>query len=784
MIRLICDPYRISRIVGSRVRTLADELAAFRLISDTLQDDDRGDTGVPLVFVVETTWEHFRSYRSLRGIDLQFVTPRSLLKSRFNCEPAPWLTDLAINDLQLLDNPALEASLIDGDWAATVCSVLYPGIVDAASLDGLLFLLASSSNQLALASCPTEVNNWLVNRFESLAHASIHVPEIVAELCKELRTATSPVAFAQDFCRRKALSPLLRPDTNRVLNLPNLRAESPRLIALSGHLPLLFPQPGALHNATSELITQAMRKARLANPRDFEAVVLAINAVWDGVAEEISTWLDICPRALTTVAISHLRSLPGFESNPTIQRITQVYAPPESVPQWSAMDDAFDMWVTAYAKFISSCFFRRDLPQVENDPATAFGTWVKDNPSLIFNHPERGYRHVAARIQRALSDRRAVIVVLVDAFAIQLVELLSGYLSDTLGVSPTSTSYVFAPLPTITEVCKEAILTGRFPSDCNGNLQLGIAETFDLDAGHFELAMNWRNAERVQLTAKTKLLVYRDNRIDDQLHSLPTFKALYDECPAIFSRLSRLIERWVGDMEQLHGQQPLLLITADHGFTFGPPSAYEARSSERLSGGQRCVALADRPRNKPIDDPSLTFIDRSVFHLRQDFLAARGRFLGQDTSLGWILSHGGLLPEEVIIPVLEWFGSAESIHWPELSFSPAPYLDRDKWSVVAVVSNPTTSSITGLTLSFNVALSEQLVVRTIPRIGPGDQVRLPLQLSAGQVDDSPMLLIDHTMAINRSDLHEPKVRSGQFALAKAKQLSIRTKVQADFEDMF
>src|SRR5487761_1381311 len=77
---------------------------------------------------------------------------------------------------------------------------------------------------------------------------------------------------------------------------------------------------------------------------------------------------------------------------------------------------------------------------------------------------------------------------------------------------------------------------------------------------------------------------------------------------------------------------------------------------------------------------------------------------------------------------LEWFGSAESLNWPELSFSTAPFLEGDKWSVVAIVSNPSTSSMTGLTLSFNVAQSEKLVVKPVPRIAPGDQMRLLLDL--------------------------------------------------------
>lgn len=784
MIRLVCDPYRVSKTAGTRVQTLGDELAAFRQIADTLRNDCRVDTDYKLTFVVETTWEHFRSYRGMIGIDLQFVTPRSMLKARFNSEPVAWLTDSVIKDLQLLDNLSIETVLFDGDWAATVCSILCPGIGDAASLESLLSLLASGPSQLFPVGSPKELIDWLVVHFEALAHSAIPVAEIVAELSHELQNAPSAVLFAQDCCRRKSLLPLLRSDRNRVLNLQNLQPVSLRQLAVATHLPLLFPQPPPLHTEISNLMAQALRQARLTNPNTFDTSIQSLNAIWDGVAEEIGTWLEMCPRSLTADTISHLKSLPGFESNPTIQRLTNAYAPPESVPDWKGLDDSFDLWVTAYSRFISSCFHRRELPAAEKDPATAFGTWVKANPSLIFNHPDRGYRHVACKIQRALSDRRPVIVVLLDAFAIQLVELLIGYLSDTLRMTPSSTSYVFAPLPTITEVCKEAILTGRFPADCNGNLHGGIVEAFAIDADQFEMTTNWRNAERVHVTAKTKLLIYRDNRIDDQLHSLPTYKALTDECPAIFARLSRLIERWVGDMAQLHGQHPMLLITSDHGFTFGPPSAYQTRSSDILSGGQRCLALTDRGSEIHLDDPSLTFLDRSIFHLRQNFVAARGRFLGHDTSLGWLLSHGGLLPEEVIVPVIEWFGSSVTINWPELSFPEPPSLDRDKWSVVAVVRNPSPSSIVGLTLSFNVAGSEHVVVKSIHRIAPGDDVHLSLELSGGQPNESPTLLIGHSITITRVDLPEPKTRIGQTAIVKAKQLSIRTKAQAEFESMF
>src|SRR5204863_4278029 len=136
---------------------------------------------------------------------------------------------------------------------------------------------------------------------------------------------------------------------------------------------------------------------------------------------------------------------------------------------------------------------------------------------VFFNHPDRSYFCVAGLIQQALKQGRPVIVVLVDALAVHVVASALAALERELGEPPTRLRYSFSPVPTITEVCKEAILGGALPEQCSGNLAQTILRRYQLKSDELELAAHWQDAERVRITRGVRLLVYRDNRLDDQL---------------------------------------------------------------------------------------------------------------------------------------------------------------------------------------------------------------------------------------------------------------------------
>lgn len=91
-----------------------------------------------------------------------------------------------------------------------------------------------------------------------------------------------------------------------------------------------------------------------------------------------------------------------------------------------------------------------------------------------------------------------------------------------------------------------------------------------------------------------------------------------------------------------------MLLTADHGFTYGPGMGSETRGQQRLDGRHRCAEVTGKPAAQDLEDESLVYLDKARLSLPKSYLTAVGRHFGRDTVSGGVMSHGGLLPEEVI----------------------------------------------------------------------------------------------------------------------------------------
>ena len=231
------------------------------------------------------------------------------------------------------------------------------------------------------------------------------------------------------------------------MSVPGLPVESALDLARANYLPLLFPLPPPLHEEVSRFMCRAVRTAQIERPDTFEQVVLSLNALWDGVAEELDRWLQVNPRGMTEQSSRHLADMPGFDGKGLVERLVRLFAPPAPIARWTGLDDSFDDWVTAYADYIERLFYRRTLPTAEEDPAQPFARWVKSNPTVFFNHPDRGYFCVAGLVQQALKQGRPVIVVLVDALAVHVVASALAALEKELGEPPTRLRYSFSPVP-------------------------------------------------------------------------------------------------------------------------------------------------------------------------------------------------------------------------------------------------------------------------------------------------------------------------------------------------
>jgi hypothetical protein len=783
LVHLIFDPYRIYGGEGQRVARLEEELAAFRDIGDVLRQDTDSTTRRPRTYVLDrTAWEHFRSLRSVKGGRTREYTPRGEMQSLLGAGPPTWLTDEGIVEYDLLRRPGPSGVVPDG-WAATVATWLLPGVVEAPNLGEWLRAAASAP------ACPEPIRmapvmDWLVEQFQSLAAQVITLPDVVAGLAGELRESGAPVAFACDWVRRKALLPLTRPAADRSLAVPGLSPESALNLARANYLSALFPLPQPLHADVSRLFSQAVRIAQIEKPLDFEGAVVSLNALWDGVAEELERWLEINPRGMTEKAARHLASLPGYEGSELAQRLVRQYAPPAPVARWTGLDAGFDDWVNAYASYIERLFYQRTLPAREDDPAQPFARWLKANPTVFFNHPERGYFCLAHLVQQSLRQGRAVLVVLMDALAAHVAAPALEAFQEQLGEAPTRLRYCFSPVPTITEVCKEAILGGALPEACHGDLARTLERRYGLTDEQHQLAAHWQDAERVRVTRPVRLLVYRDNRLDELLGSVTSYNMLRQGFGPIISSAARLVRRWVDEFRHWHGSYPTVILTADHGFTYGPKAGQET-SGRRLDGSHRCVELgSSKPEDSELRDESLTFLDRETFHLRGSYLVARGRTFGQGTLSGWALSHGGLLPEEVIIPVAEWFGDRQALPFPDITAPAGATRDRGQWVVTLELRNNHPVPTAGGRLRVTLAGEGTGPAAAYPPLKPGASHQLPLEVPGPEPAGAQEVVLEVMLSPRGAGVPTAPDLVRHVPVSRAKQFIERTQDQDAFEGMF
>lgn len=781
MIKLIFDPFGISKAEGQKISDISLERRAFQEIDDCLKSmTENHMENFQAYIITGKSCQHFQTYREgIKGLIVVDITPITQVQDIFNVDVPNWLTNDNICDWGLLDrdHPSV---LLQGNWAATIAEWLIPGIFEVQTLEQW-FRVVSSTNKFPEKFSSSEILDWIVCKFNEVAQKKIRFIEKLNYLKGQLKNASTPVVFAREWVRRVAILPLIHPRIDNPLKCPSLINLQAYDLAVATELPLIFPLPEFCNKEVSQKMQEAILNARVKDTVEFEDVVLGLNAIWDGVSDELRTWLEINPQGMTSESSKHLAKLPGFESDQCVRQLVKDYTPPETVPVWSGLDDKFECWVDTYARFLRSSFIRRDILTNEEDPALGFGRWLKDNYTVSYTHPILGYCSIAKRVQDALISDKTVIVILIDALAIHVVRDAIDFFSDYLKRRPTEISYVFTLLPTMTEICKEPILTGKYPKECSGRLSENISRAYNLSKEEFLIASNWKDAERLKISLNTKLVVYRDNRLDDKLSSVRSYRDLLEDCADIFPRIGRLINRWATDLKCLKTSFPLILLTSDHGFTYGPPPCRKTRKNS--DSGRRCIIISDNFSDIDQHDDSVTFIDKEKFHLQNSYVAARGRYFGEDTMSGWALSHGGLLPEEVIIPVVEWFGEEPIISWPEISFPNDALFDRNSWKLRIKLHNPNNMPVYQGYLDVGIAQKDECQTVIIPRIDPGEEILFDFVLDdIDHIQNKPEFRI--SIRLRHPDTQKEFKKENLHKVTKAIQLIERTTEQDEFESMF
>ena len=91
-----------------------------------------------------------------------------------------------------------------------------------------------------------------------------------------------------------------------------------------------------MHQKVSQMMQKKLHAIRLNNRYSIDEVVYKINALWDGVTEELKRWLEINPKGLTNEAAEYLKKIPGFGLDDTAKYIYENFAP--SIKQQNGRD--------------------------------------------------------------------------------------------------------------------------------------------------------------------------------------------------------------------------------------------------------------------------------------------------------------------------------------------------------------------------------------------------------------------------------------------------------------
>lgn len=208
----------------------------------------------------------------------------------------------------------------------------------------------------------------------------------------------------------------------------------------------------------------------------------------------------------------------------------------------------------------------------------------------------------------------------------------------------------YAPLPTITEFCKDALLKGLPP-----------AQTKQVDPIGAILPENESPVQQLSAARKDALYIWRVLEPDRTYHWRNNHDMLKREVEA---QLEAIANKIADIVEQVPANRPLqIVITTDHGRllarserTLDVPSGMQAHG--RTAWGDVSRAY---PASGYIIDGEIVFLHGERFGLQDNtaIILSEAAFRTADGKAGSeLFPHGGLYPEEVIIPWLVYVRDA------------------------------------------------------------------------------------------------------------------------------
>ena len=382
-------------------------------------------------------------------------------------------------------------------------------------------------------------------------------------------------------------------------------------------------------------------------------------------AQLMALCADLCfdyfvhnPALLAERLLRKLRAHLPDEKTETLRRILRPQTPgafPDDIPQ------LLTWFVDSYLPYREWSILAQSQSDIARtqDLGKAFALFFLGRyPQLVMSQePLISFQKASDLRGRNTND--VTIYIILDGLNVpDSIILLKHILSHTRRLTVLQNELCFAPLPTITEVCKQALKRGYTP-------RIAAADTKQEPANVTVLAEKKDPDAALGSAQPGDLFIWSIMEPDETYHSKGYDRDTLKRVVA--SRLESVAERVINAALAVPDDKRVrLIITTDHGRllntsarTLATPAGM--RSHQRAALGKASVQFP--PNGIFVEEStSIAFLNSDRFHLTQDsaVVLTEDSFFMEDGRGGTeLFPHGGAFPEEVIIPWIELGKDAE-----------------------------------------------------------------------------------------------------------------------------
>lgn len=638
IVTILLDPYRVSDSAALEIGDVRDVPEIRRRMHRCLSAGAMESLVVRMDYEL---FERFKDFEGLQNVCIRRLSPRGQLSKVLGETALPgWLTDKLIADAAFLEGKALPSELRNGEClAGKLLGLVNVELLHATTLSSLLGALQSGPAGLGDLLRIPEVHDRFVLSLKEVTGETC-APAIAELLVQGDDLKVQVSALAQD----RLLEVLRSTTTENLLQIGvPPRQFSPSVlncIPTRGLAEIKSVEFGARF---AEVLKALAQRVAIGQAPATSLANLFV-APWPELLRELSRILEQSKAVCSKELSASLQGL-GDEVASQLAAVVEAYA---DAPEPSALRETADTreaseWLGQYLPYARQQFLRLNEP-IES-LGTSFSDWLIANINRV-SRSNWGWRVVAEAVQKALRSGNAVILATVDALGALDMDLMVDALRDEFAAEEINSRVVFSPIPTITEIGKLSVTTGLAPGQIQNRSQ---EEAIRAAYGHLVgpeglvFVKSWTE-DPVAIGRSARLIVYFENRIDERLHDATSFDAHRRDVKLICAQVAERLRLWTSTIRD-EGQSVDIILTADHGMTIIGGKGHE-NASDALPIQKRATKVSGNISPAPF---GLTAVQPEGYSEQVWYWVVRGRarIIGDG-----LLTHGGLLPEEVAIPFI------------------------------------------------------------------------------------------------------------------------------------